>query len=233
MKTLFSIGTVFAGLVCSSALLAQGPPPQCVAGTLSSYEGDGFNCTVGPDNFDDFHPGGGLNAMDLELTPVTTANGGYGFQLSAVADSGLFTTTETGATYDVYWNLDNIDPGPQASAAQLGMDPPSGDVTIIQDYCNNAIFNSDGVCENGTPQSLTVTSPPCTTDPATDPTHCEANLALNPFLDTAGVKTIIELGASSSFDSLTGTTSNTPEPATWLLGLGGLPAIRLLRRRKV
>ena len=66
-----------------------------------------------------------------------------------------------------------------------------------------------------------VTSPPCTTNPTMDPTDCQANLAFNPFLDSAGVKTIIELGASSSFDSLTGTIANTPEPATWLLGFGG------------
>jgi hypothetical protein len=238
MKTLFSIGTVVAGLACSSVLLAQsGPPPldtPCVAGTLFSYEGEGFNCSVGPDNFDGFRPGEGLNAMDVELTPVTAANGGYGFQVSAVPGSGLFSTAGTAVTYDVYWELDNIDPGPQASGAQLGMDPPTGTVTIIQDYCNNNPYNVDGTCTGGDVfQTLMVTSPPCTTNPTMDPTDCQANLAFNPFLDSAGVKTIIELGASSSFDSLTGTIANTPEPATWLLGFGGLLTIRLLRTRKV
>ena len=236
MKTLFSIGTVFAGLVCSSALVAQVAPPPldtpCVAGTLASYEGEGFNCSVGIDNFNGFRSTGGLDATNVEVTPVLAAGDGGGFQLSALNSSVFSNSTGSNVTYDVFWDLDNIDPGPQSNSAQLGMDPPMN-VNIIQDYCDNAFFNSDGVCTAGT-QSLMVTAPPCNT--TTDPAACQASLTFNPFLDSYGLKTIIELeGATgpSGFDSFTSTTSNNPEPATWLLGLGGLLTMALLRKRKV
>jgi hypothetical protein len=241
MKTLFSIGTVFAGLVCSSALVAQVAPPPldtpCVAGTLASYEGEGFNCSVGIDNFNGFRSTGGLDATNVEVTPVLAAGDGGGFQLSALNSSVFSDSTGSNVTYDVFWDLDNIDPGPQANGASLGMDPPMGNVTIIENYCTNAFFNSDGVCTAGI-QSLMVKSPPCLTSAVTDPADCQATLNFSPFLDSAGVKTIIELdpantAGTSSFDSLTGTSSNNPEPATWLLSFGGLLTIRMLRRRKV
>jgi hypothetical protein len=246
MKSLFPFAGILAGAILAvPALNAGSLASPCVAGTLATYEdslavtGGPFVCSVGIDNFTGFTSSGGLDATNVEITPVPASGDGGGFMLSALNSSVFTVAAGDTATYDVDWSF-VVDVGPQADAASLGMDPPIGNVTITQEYCTDALFNSDGVCESRDIQSLAVSAPPCFSNPVIDPADCMSTLAFQPLLDSAGVKTIITLNgvdtlAGSSFDSLTGTASNinpAPEPATYSAALGGLLLMATgLRRR--
>ncbi len=235
MRSFFSIAGIIAVLASASVLHAQSG--ACIPGTLASFEALANGCSVGIDDFTGFRATGGLDATKVEVTPVPAAGGGGGFELSALNTSVFAVAAGNTAIYDVFWDL-FVDAGPEASSASIGMDPPMGNVTLTQDYCTNSTFNSDGVCSGGIVQSLSVSSPPCLTDPITDPTDCQSTLDFNPFLDSAGVKTIIDLNGvdttdGSSFDGVTGTAANTdtstPEPITSVLTLAGLLGIGLLQ----
>ena len=237
MKSIFAgilVGMISAG----SALNAGSLAPACVAGTLATYEnslavtGAPFECSVGIDNFAGFTSSGGLDATNVEITPVLASGGGGGFTLSALNSSVFAVAAGDTATYEVDWSF-VVDVGPQADAASLGMDPPSGNVTITQEYCTDALFNPNGGCDSEDIQALSVSTPPCFSDPITDPGDCMSTLAFQPLLDSAGVMTIISLNGSS-FDSLTGTASDinaAPEPATYMAAFGGLFLMVCLRRR--
>jgi hypothetical protein len=136
------------------------------------------------------------------------------------------------ATYVIDWFF-AIDAGPSASGADLGMDPPFGNVTITQDYCVDSFITAYGAgsspsCYSGSAppiQSLTVTT-----------SLPKASIVFSPQAhDFADVRTIIQLNGGTTgagFDSLTGrsTINLAPEPGTVLFAFGGLLTLCFLRR---
>lgn len=244
-----------AATLCSAGMLyAQTElDPACVAGTLQSYITDfgpttASGCSVGINNYNDFTfsssgTGGATldGASDIEVTPSIE-----GFTLSQVNMDPFSVAMGQTALYDISY-LFVIDPVPQMGAADLGMDPPFGAVSIDQYYCPDSYLTTDAnaapLCQvpdpdTFYPQDLHVddTNPPNSWDTglvALDP----------PVLDFANVLTVIDIDGTtgtcltatecSGFDSVTGNSFDTPavpEPFTWALSAGGLLAI-IIRKR--
>jgi hypothetical protein len=236
MKYLYSALIVSAGLMSAVALEAGTLAPVCVQGTLASYEllNSNNQCSVGILNFQDFTSSPGT-PTDIVLTPTLATNGGAGFGLS-----GLSVGSGQTANYEIGWHFD-IDPGPVSSGADLGMDPPMGNVTITQEYCFDSEFSIGTVGPDACSglnrpviRSLSVTVP--------NPTaHIDF---VPPGENFANVRTFIDLDGmgqpnGSGFDSVTGTatatagsTTLTPEPLSAALALGGLLAIAVRRKTK-
>jgi hypothetical protein len=223
----------------------------CPANTLAYYQlnfagsttdaPDG-PCAIGILNFSKFtfqssgSPGADLLTADqIDLTPLgpplgDTGDAGFGI-------SGISVPAGQTATYVIDWFFD-IDAGPSASGADLGMDPPFGDVTITQQYCVDSLLTAYAIgvsptcydpVQGAAPpvQSLTVTTDSPNASILFDP---EAYV-------NADVRTIITLTGDTTgagFDSVTGTSaiiSNAAEPRTILLIPGGLLILFGLRRR--
>ena len=242
---------VAAGLMATSAFANNLSPNPCPTASLASYEVDYSSPTVGaPDgpcsngilNFSDFTfsssgaPAGLLlSSSQITLTPdgpPLGEEGDTGFDIS-----GMSIGSGETATYVIDWFF-NIDAGPIAGGASLGMDPPFGDVTITQEYCVDSYLSAYGIagspfCYGGSGatqpsvQSLSVTS---------TPGDESASILFNPVAyDFADVRTIIELNGTEGpggFDNTTGgSTILAPEPAAFLL----IPVpllIAFLRRRR-
>jgi hypothetical protein len=248
MRVLFSFGILsclMAGVLRADNLSAT----PCPADTsLASYQVDFSSSTVGAPNgpcsagilnfyafsFESFgNPVSNLlGSSQIFLNPISPPPGGEG--ATGFGISGMSVQSGQTATYVIDWLFD-IDNGPYAGGASLGMDPPSGDVTITQDYCVDSyistyIAGSAPSCydaESGVDpavQSLTVTT--------NDPTD---TVVFNPVAyDFADVMTIIQLNGDegpASFDEVEGTASVNPEPGTWLLISAGLLTLGLLRKR--
>ncbi|HKD06634.1 MAG TPA: hypothetical protein VKB79_12105 [Bryobacteraceae bacterium] len=231
-------GTAYAG---NAATL--GAP--CVPGSLQSYIdlNPAGGCSIGIEEFSAFNFNSSANAPfttnDIFLTPTT---GGFTFtQVSGApcAGSNAPCFEELAAQidiYDIFYKF-AIDPGPQSSSADLGMDPPFGNVTINQFYCAGrglVLGTLAGIPTCVTPgqhgaQELTVndTNPPFSWNTGSVP--------LNPRIDNfADVLTQIILNGTNGpagFDSVTGDTNLTPEPSTFLIGATLLAAGILIRRR--
>ena len=222
-------------------LKAAGVYPNCASGTLKSYEAGGsndFSCAIGGTS-------GGVAIIDgflysgpagddslIQLVPDVAGLGG-GFNYSG------FPAATTGQTLD--FNITyfyTIDPGPVGAGANLGMDPPVGNVVISESICVDSYFNApfDGTsCSNGDAvQSLSVND----NDP---PVSWTSEIALDPVAKFgADVEIqVVETGGAegAGFDSTTAVqtiVNSTPEPVSTLLCLGGLIAIGAFRRyRKV
>jgi hypothetical protein len=244
MKTMrspfcFSVVTILAGLISASALKADSLAPACVTDTLAAYER--FNSDVQCSN--------GI------LTPLSLGPLSGGFSLSAVDPTGSPFAVAFGqtATYLIDWHFD-IDAGPEADGASMGMDPPAGDASATQSYCNDS-FNSIIVGTSGSTPGCTVfsdTGAPTTTSAQTfqvstiPPALVNSIVFSPPAFFFANVRTTIVLngddatstgcptGAGGScFDSLLASTvivDPVPEPVTVLLALGGLAAIYGLQK---
>lgn len=251
MRIVIGMAFIAVSFLCSD-LKADGlSGTDCPNDPLAFYQANFSSvsspCANGILNFSGFNflasgtPAGSLKtSSDIELLPVGPARGELGdtgFNISAV--SGIFSVGigET-ATYVIDWHFD-IDAGPSASGANLGLDPPFGDVTITQDYCVDSFISaySAGVAptcftgrdSEGPPlQSLMVT---------TDLPF--ASIVFNPIAYSfADVRTIIQLNGGptgAGFDSISGTSTieQAPETGTWLLFTGGLAMVCITRKRIV
>ena len=246
MKRSFPL-LVAASLACSWGLQANSTFSPCVPGSVAAYEQlSGGACTVGILVFSNFNFSNAGNATvldsasDITLTPTA---GGFVFtQTSNLPIAPPIQTPLGTAIYNIGWHF-FIDPGPVASGANLDMDPPFGDATVTQYFCNDSSLSQDtanstpfcfqntfvGVSDVGfspTPQSLTVHNP--------SPLH--ASVVFNPPATLFGDElTHIVLNGPAGFDSVTGTLNvvgAVPEPATALLSLGSLVCMALVRRRK-
>lgn len=231
-------GTAYAG---NATILG----PACVPGSLQSYialDATG-GCSIGIEEFSGFDfqtsANAAYTAADILLTP---AMGGFTLtQTSGAPCSGSGAPCFQVASglidiYDIFYDF-VIDPGPRGSTADLGMDPPFGDVTINQFYCAGrglVLSALGGVPTCVTPgqhgaQELTVTdqNPPTSWNTGVVP--------LNPQVDKfASVLTQIILNGTSGpagFDSVTGDTNLTPEPSTFLLIGATLLAAAFIHRR--
>jgi hypothetical protein len=242
MKILLSAPVIFLTAVLTPQLEAISFYPGCASGSLASYEagGGGSNsstCALGGssvlliDGFGYSGPSGDDSL--IQVTPDPELLGG-GFTFSGVPEA----TAGQTLTFDIIYFY-TIDPGPVGSGAQLGMDPPTGNVSITESICVDSFFNapfSGTSCSNGDPsQSLSVND----TNP---PTSWTSQIALDPpaTADADVEIQIVETGCTtqgcttvSGFDSTSDNqeiSPSTPEPLTSLLGLSGLLAIGLFRR---
>lgn len=240
----------------ASTLQANGlSSVSCATDTIADYNADfphqSDACANGILNFSGFEfqsSGNGvgtlLTADQIDLTPVGTPDqtGVTGFSITGLNDSSITVAPGQDATYVVDW-LFVIDAGPIAGGASLGMDPPTGDVTVTQYYCLDSIFNdptytgSAPTCGpsldgGGSPdvQMLSVSTPDDLTDTVTfNP----------PALDLADVMTVIQLTGAmqgAGFDSVNGNSQidpAAPEPSSFVLIGGALLAAGFLRKRIV
>ena len=232
-------GTAYAG---NATILG----PACAPGSLQSYialDATG-GCSIGIEEFSAFSFQSSANAAytaaDILLTP---AMGGFTLTQTSGApcpSSGAPCFQVAAGKidiYDIFYDF-VIDPGPQATSADLGMDPPFGTVTINQFYCSGrglALSTLSGVPTCVTPgqhgsQELTVTdqNPPASWNTGI--------VLLNPRVDQfANVLTQIILDGTNGpagFDSVTGDTNLTPEPSTLLLIGASLLATAFVNRRR-
>ena len=249
MKNILYVTAVLATIagVCPS-LQAQSRA-QCAAGTLASYESGGINsgCELGilimsPFTFSAFGapPATGAGAPTLlgdtqiEVTPTAVAMLGGNFTFSVVG-GGLFSVgAGQSANYDIGYSF-LIDPGPEMDDARLDLDPPSGNVTVDESFCNDSTFvfsqNSGGLTCSTSPASLPQIVTVTTTSPV-------GSITFNPpaFHSSDVMTTIALVGGTSgaSFDAISGDLDifniTAPEPATWALGFAGIFVVGLCRR---
>lgn len=239
---------VISGVMATTPLHASGLSlTPCPTETLAYYQVNFSSPTVGaPDgpcangilNFSGFTfyssgspPGDLAGNNQITLTPVSDESGDIGFSIS-----GLSVQPDQTATYVIDWAFD-IDAGPIASGASLGMDPPSGDVTITQDYCVDSYISAYSA---GTPFCYggDDSTPPPVQSLSVTPTSPNAEIIFDPAAyDFADVMTIITLVGTDTegagYDTVSGTSAISPEPGTLLLIPIGLLMIRFVRRRPI
>lgn len=246
MRTLLLLSVPFL-TVLLPRMEADTQATPCTTGTLLSYENNG-SCELGGANggilvFSNFtfsSSGSGsqtiiLNPSQITVNPDSIGLGG-GFTFGGFT-AGPVLAGQT-ATYEIQYSY-FIDAGPVSSGADMGMDPPFGNVSITESICADSVFVSDTrtlACEIPldpfAPQTFSI-------DDTNPPTSWTNHLNLNPIVTSfASIDDTISLVGGTSgagFDSLTATSTvvnPTPEPLTLLTTLGGLLAIGLLRRSK-
>jgi hypothetical protein len=227
-KLLLSL--LMAGSISSA--FADSVLPSCATATLSSYIANtvfpGGGCAIGDLDYYQFSYHAVSNAPSDTAILVSQSALGTGFNFSLV--NGLPFTAAAGeiVEFEIDYNI-LIDPAPVIPQGKLSVDPPSGDVTITQYYCNDKPYEGSGYClgglapilqvgtpETGLPYSATITfSKPVTTSQGT------------------GILFTLEglNGKPSTFDGVDSTSTlvylDTPEPAPWaclILGLSFLGA---------
>jgi len=225
-------------------------PTKCPDATLEFYERNfaspvvarsGGPCSSGILNYSQFtfeaFGDGAVGADQISLTPIdpgTAELGSTGFNIS-----GLSAEAGQSLTYVIDWFFE-IDAGPYAGGASLGMDPPFGDVSITQSYCVDSSMSEytpngfgcfiPGAEFGGPPlQSLTVTVP-----------NPDASIVFDPVAHNfANVRTVIQLSGGTTgagYDMVSGATtifpsSAAPEPASVVIIPGALLMLYLLRRK--
>ena len=254
MRTLLSL--VACGLLAGT-LQAGGlsPTPCPAAQTLQSYENQfdssGDACSNGILNFSNFNfqvyqssNGTPLTASQIDLSPIGSLGqtGVTGFALTGLGGSQITAAPGQDVTYVVDWFF-VIDAGPTAGGASLGMDPPSGDITVTQYYCLDSTFQNGPLYNGSAPvctTSLQGTTPDVQTLSVTTdiPDALTDSVTFNPpAQDFADVMTVIQLTGGevgASFDAVNGNSQidpAAPEPGTLLLIPGGLVLVAFLRRR--
>jgi hypothetical protein len=261
MRTLISL--VFCS-VMATGLHAEGLSlTLCPNGQTVQYYEDTFSSTATPCangilNFSNFYfqptlASGALTASQIDLAPTPIGNGQTGvtgFGITGLGGSQISVEPGQDVTYVLDWFF-LIDAGPLASGASLGMDPPSGDITVTQYYCLDSNFEGGPTYSGSAPtcttslegsktpgvQTLSIS----TTDPADicDPLGdlCNSITFSTPAQDYADVMTVIQLTGGTdgaNFGSVTGTSQiipPAPEPGTLLLIPGGLLVVGFLRKR--
>jgi hypothetical protein len=244
MRTTLLLPVIFL-TVLLPRMEAESQAPPCQTATLLSYENNG-SCELGGGNggilvFSNFTFSSSssgspviLDASQITVTPDPQGlGGGFIFDGFNVAPVGPKQT----ATYDIEYSY-FIDAGPVSSGADIGMDPPFGNVSITESICADSDFvstDSGLQCEIPSdpfaPQTFSV-------DDTNPPVSWTNHLDLNPIvMSFANIDDTIFLDGGTSgagFDNLTATSTvvnPTPEPLTLLTALGGLLVIGLLRRR--
>lgn len=222
--------------------------PVCMPGSLQSYIASDAagGCSIGIEEFSGFSFESSANAAytaaDILLAPA--AVGGFTFTQTSgapcVGSGAPCFQVAAGQIdiYDIFYDF-AIDPGPHASTADLGMDPPFGNVTINQFYCSGrglvlGTVNAVPTCVTPgqhSAQELTVTdeNPPASWNTGI--------VLITPQVDKfADVLTQIILDGTNGpagFDSITGTSNLTPEPSTSLLIGVTLLAAAIANRRRI
>ncbi len=198
------LGSTVGTTPCSSGTLA---------GYSSSYAPPSVGCSIGVLDYSNFTYVALQNAptaSDIAVAPAATGNG---FSFSQVGGSPFVANGDI-VQFAIYYNI-FIDPAPVIPGANTHLDPPVGNVSITQYFCNDSIlYPNTTSCfpPTSTAYSLTVTtaSPDASvtfTPPATQ-------------YETVGIVfTLNGLTGIASFDGLdTNTLVNVaPEPASFAL----------------
>ena len=239
---IYGMLTAAITVLTASQALANTDVSTCGIATLQDYINHTSGCEVGGGEGGilvfggfGFSPAasGGPSASDITVTPIQIGLGG-GFTF------GGFTNFTAAPGQEVIYGINYsylIDPGPIAGAADLGMDPPFGNITITQSICTDPvpIFSelSTGGFSCTSTQSLSV-------DDTNPPVSWDSHLDLNPVVhNTARISILFDLiggTGGAGFDALTATNTvieSTPEPVSAVLGLGGLGLLFVLRRYRL
>ena len=248
---------IYFGLIVAAMLFsgtAATAQTTCAPGTLASYIAS--NGCVNGIEFFTFNPlssaGNGVvySASNIEVDPISYSDGasaGFTFcivqSMPGCSDVTLPFQVAAGdtATYDISY-LFSFVTDPVGTNANLGMDPPFGDVSINQYYCADAgltqssptatpICNADG--HSFAPQTLSVNN-------SNPPTSWDTGLVpLSPVINnSASIVTMIDLdgaNGAAGFDSSSGSdyVGNfvpNPEPSAIVLAAAGLLGLALRRR---
>lgn len=228
--------SVFCLLVVGSfsTVFAASDLPSCGTASLASYIGSTAfppvtgGCAIGILDYYNFSyiMGTGPAASALQVSPT-----GSGFEFSLASGSPITAAPGQTVSFEIDYQI-VIDPAPIISGGSDNLDPPSGNVSVTEYFCNDISYVPTGFCLGGsTPDSLTVT----TADPS------KSIVFPNPALVSEQVGIVFTLigGANgASFDGLEADStvlSLTPEPTTaggMLLGLLALAGYKLRQRRR-
>ncbi len=226
---------VFIFLAVASSISAS-PTTPCSAGTLTSYESSysaPLGCSIGILDYSGFTYHAISNAPAASAITLTPDASGFSFTQT----NGLPFTASAGeiVQFEIDYNI-IIDPAPILAGADNSVDPPTGNVSITEFFCNDSQYVFEGTCLTGIisnpVQALSVgTIPPLTlsasitfTTPATA------------FQDVGVLFTLNGTNGPSTFDGLDANSvvvGEVPEPAAcFLVGLGLVAASYTLRKRK-
>ncbi len=219
-----------------AANVSATPTTPCSTGTLSSYESSysvPLGCSIGILDYSGFtyHPISNAPLPGaITLTPET---GGFAFTQT----SGLPFTASAGeiVQFEIDYNI-IIDPAPILAGADNSVDPPSGNVTITEFFCNDSQYVFEGTCLTGflsnPVQALSVGTIP--------PLSLSASIIFSTpaisFQDVGVLFTLNGTNGPSSFDGVDANSvviGDVPEPAAcFLVGLGLVAGSYTLRKRK-
>lgn len=226
---------IFPVLFLTSALTVFGATSagvsSCASGTLASYASSyappSVGCSIGVLDYSNFSYSAISNApseSNIELTPLSN---GFNF---TQADGTPFTATNEIMKFAVYYNI-FIDPAPVIVGADNSLDPPVGNVSITEYFCNDSVlYPNTTSCfpPTASAYSLTVTTqnPTASITFATPATQYQ----------TVGIVfTLDGTNGTASFDGLDSGTivTITPEPASaFLVGLFVLAGGYKLRKQR-
>ncbi len=227
MKVLLPLLMVI-GSVCAFATTATTVSP-CGTASLDTYESSynfpaSSGCAIGVLDYSNFTYHALSNApatSDIILTP-SASDQGFGFTHAG----GSPFTANAGqiVQFEIDFNI-LIDPAPVIHGSTVRIDPPTGDVTVTENFCNDSIYFFPGTCFGGPVDKLSVGTP------VTGYPYSASITFENPAMsfETVGILfTLDGTNGASSFDGVdTGTQLTlSPEPASILLVgiflLGGL-----------
>jgi hypothetical protein len=237
-KSSFALKLIFSLLAAgsSSAIFATSTLPSCTTASLASYiSTTAFppttgGCAIGILDYYNFSyiMGTGPASSALEVTPNSSGlDGGFNFSLA----NGNPITAAPGqtVTFEIDYQI-VIDPAPIVTGGDLKLDPPSGDVTITEYFCNDISYVPTGFCLGGsTPDTLQVTTAnPTASITFPDPATKSQQVGI--------VFTLVGGANGASFDGLDANSIVTvaPEPASagFLAGLLVLVGGYKLRKRR-
>ena len=184
----------------------------CGTATLAVYEADypspaSSACNIGILDYSYFSYHALSNApsnTDILLTPGTN---GFGF--TQVGGAPFVASKGEIVQFEIDYTL-VIDPAPVIGGADNRVDPPVGDVSIFEFFCNDQQYSFEGKCSGGNPQTLKV---------GTKSTGypLSASIIFNPAatnFQTVGILfTLDGTNGVSSFDGLDTSVTLSPEPA--------------------
>jgi hypothetical protein len=212
-----AVMTVSPCLKATSSVLG----PACTTDTLANYEQLDSGCNIGPLQFLSFAFGDPVvtgqapaaTASDIKVTPTLLASGP-----TIAFSSSFFSFSGSGsALYHINYA---VDPGPIIGGESISLDPPQGDVSITQGYCQGTLTCAPGGVP---PLNLTVT-----------PANRNASLTFPTPQSMVGIQTSISITSTAvipaGFDSFINTnvtTTTTPEPGVRLLIPAGVALLLL------
>ena len=211
----------------STVVYASGLPlgPACPTATLGTYVADfstSPGCSLG--NLDVYNffgaasNGSSPDSSALNNVLVTPDPTNYTFTFS---NFGSLFSSDPSMTINY-----TIDPAPVVLGQRIGLDPPTGDVTVTQYYCGAGTFQNliltsggNGNCSGTFLGTNSVT-----------PSIPLASITFGTAYSLVDTQALISIGSGGgSFDALS-TTAVLPEPAT--AGLAGVALLGLFLKRR-
>jgi len=222
---LFAAGSI-------SGLFATPGVPNCASGTLASYVSSSTfptgGCSIGILDYYTFSYHPLSNAPLASDITVGLSKTGTGFSFSRTDGTAFTASAGTIVKFEIDYNI-LIDPAPIITGGDLGLDPPSGNVTITEYFCNDLQYVFSGFCFATIPTAST----PQTLQVGTQATGLplKKSIVFNPpafnFQDVGIVFTLDGTNGTSTFDSLDNNTVvvAVPEPASAAVFVFGLLAL--------